>query len=129
MIFDVDFFKNVNDTYGHQNGDLVLKAISGKATEIKRNTDLLARYGGEEFVMVMPQTELMGALVIAERLRQAIEEMDSPLDGHILKMTVSIGVAAWGPHSMDMTIDKLFKLADQALYTAKNSGRNRVASA
>jgi diguanylate cyclase (GGDEF)-like protein len=125
LIFDVDFFKNVNDTYGHQKGDLVLKAVSAKAAEIKRNTDLLARYGGEEFILVMPQTELQGAAVIAERLRKAIEGMDGPIDGHILK-TISVGVAACGPHSKNMTMAKLFDLADQALYHAKNTGRNRV---
>jgi len=126
MIFDVDFFKKVNDSYGHQNGDLVLKAISAKATELIRSTDLLARYGGEEFVMVMPQTELQGAAVIAERLRKAIEGMDLPIDGQMLKTTVSIGVAAWRPDSKKKTIARLFDQADQALYDAKNSGRNRV---
>jgi len=127
MIFDVDFFKRVNDSYGHQNGDLVLKAVSAKATEIKRNTDLLARYGGEEFVMVMPQTDERGATVIAERLRKTIEGLDIPIEGHVLKMTVSIGVAAFGPQNKKMSMAKLFDLADEALYEAKNSGRNRVA--
>ncbi len=126
MIFDIDFFKAVNDTYGHQNGDLVLKAITAKATEIKRNSDLLARYGGEEFVLVMPQTNLEGAAVIAERLRKSIEEMDSPIDGHVLKMTISIGVSACGPHYENMTTARLLELADRSLYSAKNSGRNRV---
>jgi two-component system, cell cycle response regulator len=129
MIFDIDYFKAVNDTYGHQNGDLVLKAMCDKAAEIKRTTDLLARYGGEEFVMVMPRTNLEGATVIAERLRKAIEGMDSPVDGHILKMTISIGVSACGPHVKSMTIDEFFELADQALYDAKKSGRNRVVTA
>ena len=128
MIFDIDYFKNVNDTYGHQKGDLVLKMVSDKAVEIKRNTDQLARYGGEEFVMVMPQTEKQGAAVIAERLRRAIEEMEGPIDCHILKMTISIGVATCGPHSKKVTMTKLFDLADQALYDAKNAGRNRVES-
>lgn len=129
MIFDIDYFKAVNDVYGHQNGDLVLKAVCAKATEIKRTTDLLARYGGEEFVMVMPQTNLGGAIVIAERLRKAIEEMDSLIDSQVLKMTISIGVSACEPHSKNMTFFKLFELADQALYDAKNSGRNRVVAA
>lgn len=129
MIFDVDSFKKVNDIHGHQIGDLALKALSGKAAEIKRNTDLLARYGGEEFVMVMPQTDQQGAAVIAERLRKAIEGMDVPIDNHILKLTISIGVAACGPQSKDITMAKLFDQADQALYAAKNAGRNRVAMA
>jgi len=126
LIFDVDFFKAVNDTYGHLNGDLVLKAVSAKALEIKRNTDLLARFGGEEFVMVMPQTGLNGAAVIAERMRKTIEEMDIPIDGHVLKTTISIGIAGFGAQSTDMTISKLLDLADQALYDAKNNGRNQV---
>jgi len=129
LIFDVDFFKAVNDTYGHLNGDLVLKAVSAKAAEIKRNTDLLARYGGEEFVLVMPQTDPRGAMAIAERLRKAIEGMDGPLDGHILKMTISAGVATFDPHYRNMTIATLLELADQALYQAKRSGRNRVVTA
>jgi len=129
MIFDIDYFKVVNDTYGHQNGDLVLKAVCVRATEIKRTTDLLARYGGEEFVMVMPRTNLDGATAIAERLRKAIEGMDSPIDGHMLKMTISIGVSTCGPYSKNMTFSRLFELADQALYNAKESGRNRVVTA
>ena len=129
MIFDVDSFKKINDTYGHQRGDLALKSVSDNALDIKRNTDLLARYGGEEFVMVMPQTEREGATAIAERLRKSIEEMEIPIDDHILKTTISIGVATCGPHTKNMTISELFDLADQALYDAKNSGRNRVVTA
>jgi diguanylate cyclase (GGDEF)-like protein len=129
MILDIDFFKKVNDTYGHQAGDLVLKEISRAATELKRSTDLLARYGGEEFVMVMPQTDLQGASVIAERLRKAIENKDVACDGQVIRTTVSAGIAFYGPESKKMTIVELINLADQALYSAKNSGRNRVATA
>jgi diguanylate cyclase (GGDEF)-like protein len=79
--------------------------------------------------MVMPQTELNGAAVIAERMRKAIEEMDVPIDDHVLKTTISIGVAGFGAQSTGMTISKLLDLTDQALYDAKNNGRNQVVTA
>jgi diguanylate cyclase (GGDEF)-like protein len=126
MIFDIDFFKKINDTYGHQSGDLVLKAISEKATAMIRNTDLLARYGGEEFVVVMPQTETHGAGTIAERLRKAIEGMDIPVDGQTVKITVSVGVATYVSQSEKLTIEEFIDKADKALYEAKTSGRNKV---
>jgi diguanylate cyclase (GGDEF)-like protein len=129
MIFDIDFFKKVNDTYGHLAGDLVLKEISRVATKLKRSTDLLARYGGEEFVLVMPQTDLPGAFAIAERLRKAIEDKDVACDGQVIRTTVSAGVAFYGPESKKMTIVELIDLADHALYSAKNTGRNRVVTA
>ena len=126
MIFDIDFFKRINDTHGHQSGDLVLKAISEKATVMIRSADLLARYGGEEFVVVMPQTGAQGAATIAERLREAIEGMDIPVDGQIVKITVSVGVATYAPQSGKLSIEEFIDKADKALYDAKESGRNRV---
>ena len=129
MIFDIDFFKKVNDTYGHQSGDLVLKAISEKTALMKRSTDLLARYGGEEFVVVMPQTESRGAMTIAERLRKAVEGMNIPVDGQTVKITISAGVATYVPQSEKFTIEEFIDKADKALYDAKNSGRNKVLSA
>jgi diguanylate cyclase (GGDEF)-like protein len=129
MIFDIDFFKKINDTYGHQSGDLVLKAISDKATEMTRRTDLVARFGGEEFVMVMPHTGAKGAMTIAERLREAIEGMDIAVDGQTVKITISAGVATYQPHPEKMTIDEFIEKADKALYDAKSSGRNRVLNA
>jgi two-component system, cell cycle response regulator len=91
-----------------------------------RNTDLLARYGGEEFVVVMPQTETQGAGTIAERLREAVEGMDIPVDGQTVKLTVSVGVATYVPQSIKLTIEEFIDKADKALYDAKNSGRNKV---
>lgn len=128
LMFDIDFFKQVNDTYGHQKGDLVLQAVSDKVTGIKRITDLLARYGGEEFVMVMPRTGLREAALFAERLRKTIEEMVCLIDGHIIRITISAGVAACGPKWKDMTISGVLDRADRALYEAKKYGRNRVVS-
>ena len=128
LMFDIDYFKKVNDTYGHQGGDLVLKALSKKATEMKRSTDIVARYGGEEFVMVLPQTDMRGAVAFAERLRTAIECMEVPDNDRIVKITASIGVATYGPQSR-MTINEFIEVADRALYDAKKSGRNRVVTA
>ena len=129
MIFDIDYFKKVNDTYGHLSGDLVLKAISDKATAMIRSTDLLARYGGEEFVLVMPQTETLGAVTIAERLREAIECMNIPVDGQTVQITISAGVATYMPQSEKLTIEEFIDKADKALYYAKSSGRNKVVTA
>jgi diguanylate cyclase (GGDEF)-like protein len=91
--------------------------------------DILARYGGEEFVVVMPQAEMHGAKTIAERLRSGIENMDIAADGRILKITVSIGVATYLPATTAKTIAEFIDLADQALYDAKKSWRNRVETA
>lgn len=125
LIFDIDYFKKINDTYGHPSGDQVLKAISKKGTEIKRSSDIIARYGGEEFIMVLPQTDIRGAVVFAERLRTSIEVMEIPANDRKLKITASIGVATYGPQT-SMTTSEFIDVADRALYDAKNSGRNRV---
>lgn len=129
MIFDIDLFKRVNDSHGHQVGDLVLKEVAATAMKVRRNTDLVARFGGEEFVMVMPETEAKGAAALAERLRRVVEELEIPLEGQTIGVTVSIGIATSGPEGGELTVDRLFSLADQALYEAKNRGRNRVVAA
>ena len=128
LVFDIDYFKKLNDTYGHHVGDLVLKTLSEKAEGIKRETDIVARYGGEEFVMVLPETELERALIVAERLRMVIEDMDIAVVSDKINVTVSVGVAAYSPQSKEITIDSLIDSADKALYDAKNSGRNKVVS-
>jgi diguanylate cyclase (GGDEF)-like protein len=128
LVFDIDYFKKLNDTYGHHVGDLVLKTLSEKAEGIKRETDIVARYGGEEFVMVLPETELERALIVAERLRMVIEDMDIAVVSDKINVTVSVGVAAYSPQSKEITIDSLINSADKALYDAKNSGRNKVVS-
>ncbi len=129
-MLDADFFKLYNDRYGHPAGDEVLRMIAGciKAN-IKRGGDLGARYGGEEFAVLLPGTDLAGATVIAERIRQEIEECailhsDSPVGS----VTVSVGVAC---HLVTMGDDlkALVQQADTALYEAKRGGRNRVAQA
>jgi two-component system, cell cycle response regulator len=126
MIFDIDFFKLINDTYGHQTGDIVLQVLSATSTATVRDCDILARYGGEEFVVVMPQTDLTGASALAERLRKAVSDMEIPAQEEMLKITVSVGVASHKPNAEMTTAAELIDRADRALYKAKKTGRNRV---
>ncbi len=125
MIFDVDDFKRVNDTYGHLVGDSVLVEIANRLLRRVRSIDLSARYGGEEFVVLMPQTEHVGAVAQAERVLKHVAER--PFEGLPTEdqITVSIGVAVYNPATMRSPSD-LLRAADQALYSAKQSGKNRV---
>jgi two-component system, cell cycle response regulator len=125
IIIDVDHFKSVNDTYGHQNGDLVLAAVAGIAQRQLRAYDSAARYGGEEFVLVIPGTTLEGGIQVAERLRQSVLDFNFPAPMHDLTVTISAGVATYPSEHVD-SIDSLFRQADEALYRAKQNGRNRV---
>ncbi len=129
MIFDIDHFKQVNDLHGHPAGDDVLREIAARAMRQLRSVDLVGRLGGEEFVVVMPETSLAGALVVAERLRTAIADEPFAIRGESRKLpvTISIGVAVAGDEKD--TLESLLKRADDALYAAKNSGRNQVAVA
>jgi diguanylate cyclase (GGDEF)-like protein len=124
LFFDVDHFKKLNDTYGHQAGDLILKTLAQNVRLNCRKYDIPARYGGEEFVVVLPKTPTAGAHIIAERLRKGVEGMRVNFDGHELSATISIGVASFPDHAD--TSDSLIAYADKALYTAKRSGRNRT---
>lgn len=126
LIFDIDHFKAVNDTFGHNGGDIVLKLVSDTSMQIKRETDSVARYGGEEFVVVLPHTELLDAASFAERLRESIGTHEMRMGEQEFKVTVSIGVASTSICTENATTEKLIELADKALYAAKNSGRNRV---
>ena len=123
-ILDIDFFKKVNDTYGHQYGDYVLKTVSDLMKSSFRKTDLLYRYGGEELVMIMPETNIEGALIPVQRLRKAIEEYGFEYNGVKAKVTASIGLTMNFVEFKNAT--ELLKSADEALYKAKESGRNRV---
>ena len=121
-ILDVDQFKRVNDTYGHMVGDTVLQWIARAAEEALRETDYFGRYGGEEFALVLTGTEADGALITAERVREAVAALDFSHICPALKVTVSIGIAD-SRFSEDTA--NTFKRADQALYKAKQAGRNR----
>jgi two-component system, cell cycle response regulator len=124
-MIDIDFFKKVNDTYGHAAGDDVLKAVARLYRDSVRSTDLVARYGGEEFAVMMPETELSDAITFAEKIRSMIEETSITTQAGTLNATVSIGVASV-PHSRIHSSKELIVAADKALYRAKKSGRNQV---
>lgn len=129
MMIDVDYFKKVNDTYGHAAGDCVLKSVSEIIKNEIRDYDIACRYGGEEFFIILPQTNLKEASLVAQRLRKVIEESkmnvrEANIHGiRYLKITVSIGVCAF---DSSMTPETFAQCADKALYEAKESGRNRV---
>lgn len=125
MLFDIDHFKLVNDQHGHLAGDEVLRELAGRAVRHVRSVDLVGRLGGEEFIVVMPETTLAEATIVAERMRAAVAEEPFMLDGRkTLRVTVSAGVAVTGDSGDKL--DDLLKRADDALYAAKNAGRNRV---
>lgn len=124
IMADIDFFKRINDAHGHDQGDLVLKAVSSQMQAMARKVDLVARFGGEEFVIVLQEAPLAAAVDMAERLRQAVSQLafDALPEG----ITCSFGVAQLGA---DQSIEQLLKQADEALYQSKHSGRNRVTAA
>ncbi len=124
VIFDIDHFKLVNDTHGHAVGDAVLQELAARVNRNLRSFDTVARYGGEEFVVVMPDTELTVAAVVAERLRGFIADEPFKAEGLSLPVTVSIGVTA--SHGGTDSVATMLKRADDALYEAKRTGRNRV---
>ncbi len=124
-LFDIDHFKNFNDTYGHQQGDIVLREMAGiMKNTIRENIDIAARYGGEEFVVILPETNIGGAGVFAERLRKNVETHDFPGQDEPLHVTISIGCSCY-PHSAEEKVE-LIKRADDLLYVAKEKGRNQV---
>ncbi len=124
LLLDVDHFKHVNDTYGHEAGDEVLKSLTEKSLEVLRETDLFARFGGEEFAALLVQTSQQNALLTAERLRKAIESMSLPQISNSFSITISIGVALFDQNND--SIETLIKRGDQAMYRAKEKGRNCV---
>lgn len=128
LLFDIDHFKRFNDTYGHITGDDVLKFVGRKIKEKVKGTDFLARYGGEEFAVILPQTPLAGAKIVAENVRAFFAQTKLKAVGTskpLGTLTVSIGVACYRPGE---PLEDFIHRSDQALYFAKNSGRNRVAT-
>ncbi len=128
MLLDIDKFKSVNDRFGHDVGDLVIKAVAHICQSTKRQPDVLARLGGEEFVLLLPETDETSAETAAERLRKSVQ--DHPLtlpDGTTLQVTISVGIA---DAALSMSsFEVLLKRADEALYEAKRSGRNKIVRA
>ncbi len=131
MMLDIDHFKQINDTYGHPAGDLILKTMGDLLRNLFRKTDLAARYGGEEFSIILPETELDIVVQMAERFRDAVSRTRFATDNGFVSLTVSIGVAALPEKGDAMSLPEtdLLQAADQALYKAKKMGRNRVETA
>jgi diguanylate cyclase (GGDEF)-like protein len=125
VLFDLDHFKLVNDTYGHPAGDAVLKAVAAGARTQLRTEDIFARYGGEEFAIVLRGIDIKGALAMADRLRAAIDQLRVPHDAHEIRVTLSGGCAA-ASELETVSHTALLSLADRRLYAAKHAGRNRI---
>lgn len=130
IMTDIDYFKNVNDTYGHAAGDLVLKNVSSVIKHQLRDYDIAGRYGGEEFAIILPYTKIEEAQMVAQRLRRAVEntkidisKVNTDTDEKIIGVTISLGISEYKPGDNEKT---LLQKADKALYKAKESGRNRA---
>ena len=126
LMMDIDFFKKVNDTYGYTVGDDILKDVSGVFVQLVRNCDIVARYGGEEFVIILPDTGAKGAKVLSQRLRRGVEQEKFDCSGQLVSVTISIGISSTDMAGMEPTRARLIECSDQALYKAKENGRNRV---
>ena len=127
LLLDLDKFKNINDTYGHDTGDIVLQRFARLINETIRSSDIFGRFGGEEFIVLLPETSRDDAYMLGERIRQNTEMMTVKLnDGEKISITVSIGCSSFSEN--DVPADEILKTADKALYKAKNNGRNQVIS-
>jgi diguanylate cyclase (GGDEF)-like protein len=124
IMFDIDHFKRVNDTYGHQVGDQVIQRVADVLRELVRDADIAGRYGGEEFAVLLPDTDKAGGAMLAERLRKVVEEQTVESEAGSVRFTISLGVADLGYPTDDYK--QLIEWADQALYASKRGGRNRV---
>ena len=127
LVFDIDRFKAINDMHGHHAGDLTITHVSAICNDIKRTSDIAARIGGDEFALLLPETESSQAMVVAERLRAAVQQRLLALDNEMLEITLSIGLAQ--ATLSQPSITALMRAADEALYDAKRRGRNRIALA
>ncbi len=128
IMLDIDFFKKVNDQWGHEVGNQALIHLSKLLQKALRKLDIPCRYGGEEFAVILPDTILAASLPVAERIRHEIEVSPLDVDGKLLHMTVSMGIATY-VDTAPITVEEFVRLADSYLYEAKKSGRNRVCHA
>ncbi|MDD5287486.1 MAG: diguanylate cyclase [Desulfuromonadaceae bacterium] len=122
IIADIDHFKNVNDTFGHIAGDRILSGVADTLTSSVRTEDILGRFGGEEFLLILPETDLDAATVVAEKIRSAVSDLETEWEGKTISVTISMGVVKFKP---GMGMDECIQPADHALYRAKTGGRNR----
>ena len=124
LVLDADYFKDINDSYGHYAGDLVLRNLSLVILEQKRTQDTFGRLGGEEFGLLLPETNLEQAKIVAERVQRAWSQTESNVDGQLIRSTVSIGVTE--ANNQDKSLEDILRRADRLMYKAKEAGRNRV---
>jgi diguanylate cyclase (GGDEF)-like protein len=126
ILFDLDKFKNINDTYGHLAGDAILKAVSSNVKEVLRESDIAGRYGGEEFGIILPNTNMDGAMVVGEKLRKLVEDTKVVFEGADISFAISGGVVAL--NDTHKNHEDLISNADEALYYSKGNGRNQFNS-
>ncbi|MEW6711192.1 MAG: diguanylate cyclase, partial [Candidatus Riflebacteria bacterium] len=124
LLIDIDHFKKFNDNFGHQAGDMVLRETAQRLTECIRSVDTPGRYGGEEMAILLPQTNIKEAFIVAERIKKAVEGAEYNYRDSVMRVTVSIGVSAL--HGRQITVEEIIEEADRALYVAKDKGRNQV---
>ena len=126
VMIDIDHFKNINDTYGHPQGDIILSTVAQVFDTAIRHPDTAARYGGEEFVIILPETDIKGAVVLAERLRVAVEKLEIQTDSEMIKVTISLGVTEYRAEKGRKSMAEVIGTADKALYNSKGTGRNKL---
>lgn len=123
LIFDIDHFKNINDSYGHDIGDMILKSVAESAVQALRTEDVMGRMGGEEFAIFLPNTEMQAALIVAERIRETVAAKSFMVKAEKISCSISIGISELAAHE---TVSNVLRRGDQAMYTAKSHGRNRT---
>jgi diguanylate cyclase (GGDEF)-like protein len=126
MMFDIDHFKGVNDTFGHAVGDQILQHVTQIACTELRSADVIGRYGGEEFVIMLPVTDAQQVYPVAERIRAGVAALRVPTPKGDASVTISIGIAETILKPQDESVDKVIRRADEAMYAAKQAGRNRT---